>query len=58
MRMGAVKVMARAIEEKDLLVLKQLIEQVFGIVWFDGIYNDKEGGFKAYLTFEVKTKDE
>ena len=56
--MGAVKIMARAIEKRDLEILKEKIESEFGLVWFDGVFPDREGGYKAYLTFEVKNPDD
>lgn len=56
--MGTVKVIVKSIREKDLYILKEKLEKDFGVVWFEGPYPNREGGYKCFMTFETRENNE
>jgi hypothetical protein len=55
--MGTLKVIIKAIKERDIFILKEKLEEDYGVVWFEGPFPNKEGGFRAYVTFEIKEEN-
>lgn len=55
--MGTVKVMARAMRIKDLEILKEKLQRDYGTIWSEGPFEDRDGSWKSFFTFEVKEND-